>query len=133
MAWQNLKVITFNFTIKKTWRKLTFDFRFKVSKLIIFYAILLETPSTQLSTVHVHTAHVCVCVIQRERERKLYMKLSGNRVLIHVNIILVDGLHDQLVTLRLHQRGDEGSQVQLWLEIKQQLIVYDLVSCLLWY
>ena len=67
MAWQNLKVITFNFTIKKTWRKLTFDFRFKVSKLIIFYAILLETPSTQLSTVHVHTAHVCVCVIQRQR------------------------------------------------------------------
>ena len=82
-----------------------------------------------------HSTRVCLCNTEREREREreLYMKLSGNRVLIHVNIILVDGLHDQLVTLRLHQRGDEGSQVQLWLEIKQQLIVYDLVSCLLGY
>ena len=70
---------------------------------------------------------------ERERERDLYMKLSGNRVLIHVDIILVDGLHDKFVTLGLHQRGDKGSQVQLWLTIKQQLIVYDLVSSLLWY
>jgi len=59
------------------------------------------------------------------------VKVSGDRIFIHVYIVLVDGFHDELVTLFLHGSGDKGSQVELWNSIKLQLIVYVLVSSLL--
>jgi len=61
------------------------------------------------------------------------VKVCGDRILIHVNIVLVDGFHDEFVALFLHGSGDKGSQVKLWNGIKLQLIVYVLVGSLLWH
>ena len=61
------------------------------------------------------------------------LKLSGNGVLVHVNIVFVDGVHNKLITFRLHPSSDKRCQVQPWVPIKHQLIVYDLERCLLWY
>ena len=40
-----------------------------------------------------------------------YLKFGGDRVLVHVDIVLVNGSHDEFVALRLHPRGHEGGQV----------------------
>src|SRR4051812_23336520 len=61
------------------------------------------------------------------------LELSSDGVLIHVNIVLVDGSHDELVALRLHPRRHEGSQVQPGVPVQHQLIVYDLIRCVLRY
>ena len=61
------------------------------------------------------------------------LELSGDRILIHVNVVLVKGSHDELVTLRLHPSGHKRGQVEPWCTIQHQLIVYYLISCILWY
>jgi len=58
------------------------------------------------------------------------VKVCGDRIFVHVNIVLVDGFHDEFVALFLHWSGDKGSQVELWNSIELQLIVYALVSSL---
>lgn len=62
----------------------------------------------------------------------MYLKLSGDGVFIHVNVVLVDGIHDEFIALWLHPRRHKGSQVQPRLPIEHQLVVYDLVRHLLW-
>lgn len=59
------------------------------------------------------------------------LELGGDGVLIHVNVVLVDGGHDQLVALRLHPRRHEGSQIQPRIPVQHQLVVYDLPRRLL--
>lgn len=55
------------------------------------------------------------------------LELGGDRVLVHVDVVFVDGSHDEFVTFRLHPRGDEGGQVQPRVSVQHQLVVYDLV------
>jgi hypothetical protein len=59
------------------------------------------------------------------------LELGGDRVLVHVDVVLVDGSHHELVTLRLHPGGHERSQVQPWVPIQHELVVDDLVRRLL--
>lgn len=61
------------------------------------------------------------------------LEVSGDRVLIHVNIVLVEWSHDELVTLRLHPSGNKRGQVEPWCPIQHQLIIYYLICCILWY
>jgi hypothetical protein len=56
-----------------------------------------------------------------------YLELRGDGVLVHVDVVLVDGVHDELVALGLHPRGDEGRQVQPRVAVQHQLVVDDLV------
>ena len=66
-----------------------------------------------------------------EKNMRMYVKVSGGRILVHVNIVLVDGFHDEFVALFFHGSGHKRSQVQLWNCIKLQLIVNVLVRSLL--
>ena len=61
------------------------------------------------------------------------LKLGGNGVLVHVNIVFVDRVHNKLITFRLHPSSHERCQVQPRFPVKHQLIVYDLERCLLRY
>jgi hypothetical protein len=63
--------------------------------------------------------------------RSVYLELSGDGVLVHVDVVLVDGVLDELVALGLHPRGDEGRQVQPRVPVQHQLVVDDLVRRLL--
>lgn len=40
-----------------------------------------------------------------------YLEFGGDGVLVHVNIVLVNGGHDEFITLRLHPRRHERGQV----------------------
>jgi hypothetical protein len=55
------------------------------------------------------------------------LELGGDRVLVHVGVVLVDALEDELVALGLHPRGHERRQVQPRAAVQQQLVVDDLV------
>ena len=66
-----------------------------------------------------------------EIEESRDLELSGDGVLVHVDVILVDGVHDELVALRLHPRRHERRQVQPRVPVQHQLVVYYLVRCLL--
>jgi hypothetical protein len=61
----------------------------------------------------------------------VYLELGGDGVLVHVDVVLVDGVHDELVALGLHPGGDEGRQVQPRVPVQHQLVVDDLVRRLL--
>jgi len=61
----------------------------------------------------------------------MYLELGGDGVLVHVDVVLVDGGHDELVALGLHPGGDEGRQVQARVPVQHQLVVDDLVRRLL--
>jgi hypothetical protein len=52
-------------------------------------------------------------------------------VLVHVDVVLVDGVHDELVALWLHPGGDEGRQVEPRVAVQHQLVADDLVRRLL--
>jgi hypothetical protein len=65
------------------------------------------------------------------KEEALYLELGGDGVLVHVDVVLVDGCLDELVTLGLHPRGDERRQVQPRVPVQHQLVVDDLVRRLL--
>lgn len=43
------------------------------------------------------------------RDKRRNLELGGDRIFIHVNIVLVNRFHDEFVTLRFHPSGDEGS------------------------
>ena len=64
---------------------------------------------------------------------RTYVKVSGDRIFVHVDIVLVYRFHDELVALFFHGSCHKGSQVQLWNCIKLQLIVYVLIRSLLWH
>lgn len=36
------------------------------------------------------------------------LKLGGDRVLVHVHVVLVDRVHDELIAFGLHPSSDEG-------------------------
>lgn len=55
------------------------------------------------------------------------LKLSGDRVFIHVDVILVNGIHDKLVALRFHPCCNERGQIQPRIPIQHEFIVDDLV------
>uniref|UniRef100_A0A8R7V8N9 Uncharacterized protein n=1 Tax=Triticum urartu TaxID=4572 RepID=A0A8R7V8N9_TRIUA len=59
------------------------------------------------------------------------LELGGDWVLVHVDVVLVDGFHHELAALGLHPGGDEGRQVQPWVPIQHQLVADDLVRRLL--
>lgn len=46
---------------------------------------------------------------ERERGKEKNLELCSDRIFIHVNIVLVDRIHDEFVTLRFHPSGDKGS------------------------
>lgn len=62
-----------------------------------------------------------------------HLQFRGNRILIHVHIILVNGRHNEVVALWLHPCRHKWGKVQPWVAIQHQFIVYDLVCGLLWY
>ena len=59
------------------------------------------------------------------------LNLGGNRVLVHVDVVFIDGVHDELVAFGLHPRGDEGCQIETWVAIQHELVVDDLKGGLL--
>jgi hypothetical protein len=61
----------------------------------------------------------------------MYLELGGDGVLVHVDVVLVDGGHDELVALGLHPGGDEGRQVEARVPVEHELVVDDLVRRLL--
>jgi len=68
---------------------------------------------------------------ERGAAARAYLQLGGDGVLVHVDVVLVDGGLDELVALGLHPRGDEGRQVQPRVPVQHQLVVDDLVRRLL--
>ncbi|RRT72892.1 hypothetical protein B296_00012046 [Ensete ventricosum] len=62
-----------------------------------------------------------------QEEGVMYLELGGDGVLVHVDVVLVDGGHDELVALRLHPGGDERREVKPWVPVQHQLVVDDLV------
>lgn len=63
---------------------------------------------------------------------KTCLELGGDGILVHVDVVLVDRGHDELIALRLHPGGHEGRQVQPRVSVQHQLVFYDLVCCFLW-
>ena len=59
------------------------------------------------------------------------LELGSDRVLVHVNVVLVDCGHDELIALRLHPRRHERRQIQPRISVKHELVVDDLVRRLL--
>ena len=64
---------------------------------------------------------------------KINLEFSGDRVFIHVNIILVDGVHHEFITLWLHPSGHKWRKIQSWITIQHQLIIHNLICCFLWH
>ena len=64
---------------------------------------------------------------------KMNLTLGGNRVLIHVDVVLVNGGHYQLIALRFHPRRHKRSQFQPGRSVKHQLVVYYLIRRFLQY
>jgi len=60
------------------------------------------------------------------------LELSGNRVLVHVNVVLVQGRQDEFVTLGLHPCGHKGGKVEAGIAIQHELITDDLVCNVFW-
>lgn len=60
------------------------------------------------------------------------LELSGNRVLVHVNVVLVQGRQDEFVTLGLHPCGHKGGKVEAGIAIQHELITDDLVCNIFW-
>lgn len=44
---------------------------------------------------------------KRDDESRADLEFSGNRVLIHVDVVFVEGGHDELIALWLHPRRDK--------------------------
>ena len=61
------------------------------------------------------------------------LELGSDRVLVHVDVVLVDRFHNEFVTLWLHPCRHKRSQVQPRVTIKHELIFYDLICSLLRY
>ncbi|KAF4365798.1 hypothetical protein F8388_003467 [Cannabis sativa] len=63
------------------------------------------------------------------------VRRNGNviRVLIHIDVVLDNGSHDEFITLNLHPSSDKGSQVEPWSTIQHELIVYELECSVLGY
>ena len=59
------------------------------------------------------------------------LELCGDGVFIHVNVILVNGRHDELIAFGFHPCGDKRCQVQPWVPIQHEFIIDNLICCLL--
>lgn len=68
---------------------------------------------------------------QSKEEMKTCLEFGSDRVLIHVDVVLVNGGHNKLIALRLHPCGDEGGQIQPGISVQHELVVYDLKRRLL--
>jgi len=59
------------------------------------------------------------------------LKLSGDRVLVHVDVVLIESGHDEFVTLGLHPCRNERGQIQAWVAVQHELVADDLVRRIL--
>lgn len=60
------------------------------------------------------------------------LEFGSDWVFIHINVVLVNGGHDELVALWLHPRRNEGGQIKPRVAIEHQLVIDHLIRRLLW-
>jgi hypothetical protein len=58
---------------------------------------------------------------------RLYLQLGGDGVLVHVDVVFVERLDDELVAFGLHPRRGEGRHVQARVPVQHELIAHYLV------